>query len=236
MNPGPPEREHPSIIGGDSEVRKRGPQRILWLIACVLAVGLVCLVPQFLAISGEIPSSAQAIYVFPGQVPERAECGAALYRQGVAPKVVFSGGRVDTELAAIGHPIDDATLNARIAHDHGVPDEAEVLLHAGSSTWEDALALGAWMRSADVREVIAVTSPTHSRRAQLTLWLSLGDLGDGIRVYRCGTIYGPLWWTRERSIVRVTLEALKFGFYAIRYFVPALLGFDPVPPRPQRHA
>lgn len=201
---------------------------LLILASCVV----LPLLPRFLATTGDPPSSAQAIYVFPGQVPERAECGAALYREAVAPVAVFTGGQVASELEAIGRPLDDASLNALIARRHGVPEEAEIVLPWGSSTWEDALVLGQWMRESGVRRVLAVTSPTHSRRALYTLRLSLGPLGDGIDVYRCGTIYGPLWWTRERSLVRITLETLKLGFYGVRYFLPALLGLDPGPEPP----
>ena len=220
------EREHGEIIGGDSRVRKprRWPLFLGGAAACLL---LLPFVPALLATSAAPPTTAEAIYVFPGQVPERAECGAALYREGVAPAVVFTGGSVAAELEAVGMPLDDATLNARIAAQHGVPAEAEVLLHAGSSTWEDARVLGRWMEAAQVRRVIAVTSPTHSRRAQYTLWLALGALGQDVAVYRCGSRYGALWWTQERSLVRVTLEALKLGFYTLRYFVPALLGLEP---------
>ncbi len=229
MKPETTGQEHAPIIGGGREVRKRRRARLLRLgLVLALLAGLP-LLPNVLATWSDAPTAAQAIYVFPGQVPERAECGAALYRQGVATQIVFSGGRVDSELEAIGQSIDDASLNARIARDHGVPRDAEVLLHTGSSTWEDALALGAWMRSTGVRSVVAVTSPTHSRRAQYALQMALGDLADEIHVYRCGTIYGPWWWTRERSLVRITLETLKFGFYALRYFLPAALGFNPAP-------
>jgi len=196
----------------------------------VILVMLVALLPRFLAITTEPPTTAEAIYVFPGQVPERARCAAALYHAGVAPRVVFTGGQVAAELAAIGQPIDDATLNARIAHDAGVPQSAETILGAGTSTWEDALVLGRWMRHRGVRRIVAVTSPTHSRRAAYTLEMALGPLSQGIEVYRCGAIYGPLWWIRERSLIRVSIESLKFGFYALRYFLPAAVGLTPAPP------
>lgn len=220
------ESEHSSIIDRDRHLRKRR-RRATALIAFLLPLVLVPLLPQLLRTWDTPPSTAEAIYVFPGQVPERAECGAKLYRAGAAPLVVFSGGRVDSVLKVVGQPMDDATLNARVATQHGVPPEAEVLLHTGSSTWEDAEALGAWMRQTGVRRILAVTSPTHSRRAQYTLWAALGDAADEVVVFRCGTIYGPLWWTAERSLVRVTLEALKFGYYAIRFLIPSALGFSP---------
>lgn len=219
--------EHSSIIGRDPQGRKRRPRWLVPALVFVTGIVLFPLVPQLLATWDTPPTSAQAIYVFPGQVPERAECGAQLFRDGVAPVVVFSGGSIDSALKAIGHPIDDATLNARVASNHGVPADAEVLLHTGSSTWEDAVALGDWMRATETQRVLAVTSPTHSRRAQYTLWAALGEAGNGVHVYRCGTIYGPLWWTRERSLVRITLESLKFGYYALRYLIPSALGFRP---------
>ncbi len=223
MGPQDSNEIHDSIIDSRRRLRKR--RRRLWF----LAIGIVALpfVPRLLAPSDTVPSRAQAIFVFPGQVPERAECAASLYQNGAAPRVVFSGEKTAAELAAIGQNLDDATLNARIAHERGVPRNAEVVLHAGSSTWEDALVLGSWMEAEDVRRVIAVTSPTHSRRAAYTLKMALGGLADEIHVYRCGRIYGPLWWTQERSLVRITLETLKFVFYGIRYFLPAALGFTP---------
>lgn len=234
MNP-ESERRHPSIIGRDRKLRKRRP----WIVPLVLlAIGVVLVpsVPTLLSTWDEPPRRAGAIYVFPGQVPERAECGAALFREGVAPRVVFSGESVDAALEAVGRPMDDATLNALVARNHGVPTDAQILLHAGSSTWEDAVALGDWMRRSGTTQVVAVTSPTHSRRAQYTLWAALGELGEGVHVYRCGTIYGPMWWTRERSLVRVTLEALKLGYYALRYLIPSALGLLPEPAPPKNAA
>lgn len=188
---------------------------------------LLPFVPASLTIWSASPSAADAIFVFPGQVPERARCGAELYRAGVAPRVVFSGEQIAAELEAIGQPIDDATLNARIASAAGVPSNAEVILPAGSSTWEDALVLGRWMEASGARTVVAVTSPTHARRALYSLRLALGPLARGVSVSPCGDRYGWLWWTTERSLVRVTLEALKFLFYSVRHFLPAALGLHP---------
>jgi len=230
MHQGTTRKEHPTIIGGRHRERKPVGRRLRRILVFVAIFGGIPFLPRLLVTSREPPASAQAIYVFPGQVPDRAECGAALYRRGVAPTVVFSGNQVAPELRALGQPLDDASLNARIAREAGVPADAEVLLHDGSSTWEDARALGEWMRSSGARTVVAVTSPTHARRAQYTLWMALGSLGDDVHVSPCGTVYGPTWWAHERSLVRVTVETLKFGFYALRYFLPAALGLEPKAP------
>lgn len=215
------------MIGGRRNIRNRW--RLGWLLVPGVLVVLP-LLPDLLATSEEEPQAADAIYVFPGGVPERAECAATLYRRGLAPRVVFSGGRVASELVAVGQPLADASLNALVARTRGVPAAAEVVLDRGSSTWEDAEVLGSWMRQSGARRVIAVTSPTHSRRALYTLRFALGDLAGGVGIHWCGPADGPLWWTRERPLVRVTLEALKFGFYGVRFFLPAALGFRPVGP------
>lgn len=222
-------RDDPRILPVTGPHRKRPSRR--WLVVLLLALVpllLVPLVPNLLMVRRTAPAHSDAIYVFPGQIPERAVCAAELYRNGTAPRVVFTGAHVAPELLVVDRPLSDAVLNARVAAAHGVPDGAEVVLSEGTSTWEDAVVLGNWMRSSGAREIVAVTSPTHSRRALWSLRTALGGLGSKVTVYPCGTVYGLDWWARERSLVRVTEEALKLGFYALRYFLPALFGFGVV--------
>ena len=112
---------------------------------------------------------ADALYVFPGRVPQRAECAADLFHDGWAPTVVVTGERIRPELVAIGTPISDAEINARILAQGGVPRDAITVLREGTSTREDAEALRGWASTqGSVRSITAVTSPTHSRRAKRT--------------------------------------------------------------------
>ena len=68
-----------------------------------------------------------------------------------------------------------------------------------------------------------------------TLQAALGPLADRLEMTSCARPYGLWWWTRERSLVGVSIETLKLGFYTLRYFTPAALGLlpDRIPPGSQ---
>jgi len=201
----------------------------------VLLAVLGAYLPSFLAVSDPLPASADAIFVFAGDVPERSRCAAELYRRGLAPVLVFSGEVVRPELAAVGQPLTEAALNARVARDAGVPEQAEIVLPTGTSTWEDGEVLRRWSQSVGARRLVAVTSPLHARRARRTLRILFAGSDVDVALVACGERLGPTsgWWREERSLVAVTNEALKLALYGIRYFAPAALGLAGASPTPR---
>jgi uncharacterized SAM-binding protein YcdF (DUF218 family) len=164
-------------------------------------------------------TTADAVYVFPGEVPRRAECAAQLVRAGVARRVVVSGGRVAPVLAALDLPLTDAEVNARLLRRHGVDGEVVTVLKEGTSTREDAEALRRWSENGGrpVGQVIAVTSPAHSRRAKRTLRQVFDGTGVEVRVAACPPALAPGWWRQEDTLVQVTDEVLKLLYYVIAY-------------------
>ncbi len=188
-------------------------------------------VPQILATRSDPLEPADALFVFPGNLPQRARCAARLHQEGLAPVVVFSGGRVASQLEALGMRIPDAELNARIALQAGVPAEAVIVLAEGTSTWEDAGVLARWLRLTKLRSVTIVTSPSHSLRALWTTRLALEPLGTRLQIASCGQPYAPedLWWLEEEPLIRTTNETLKLALYLVRDLVPAWLGLRPPP-------
>ncbi|HEY8517987.1 MAG TPA: YdcF family protein [Candidatus Binatia bacterium] len=209
------------------------------LVLLLLVAALVPWLPRLLAATDPLPPRADAIFVFAGDVPDRPRCAAELYARGLAPRVVFGGGRTLPELIAVERPMTDAVVNATIAMQNGLPIEAAVVLPEGTSTWEDAAVLRRWVEQSGAKSIVAVTSPLHSRRARTTLRLTAGEAGFDVRVHACGEPLPPesLWWLEERPLIQVTNETLKLALYTVRYFVPAWLGFGPVPgsEAPARH-
>ncbi len=199
------------------------------------AIAFVPWLPRLLATRSDPLVAAEALFVFPGDLPARARCAARLYREGLAPVVVFSGGRVAPQLEAIGRPVPDAILNAEVARSFGVPPEAIVTLDAGTSTFEDAGVLADWLRLTGLRSVIAVTSPSHSRRALWTTRLALDPLGANLQLASCGQPYAPedLWFLEEEPLIRTTNETLKLVLYLGRYLIPTWLGLRPPPGSPE---
>jgi uncharacterized SAM-binding protein YcdF (DUF218 family) len=211
-------------------VRPRWRRRLLLLVAAALAFVWL---PRLLTVS-EAPGRADLLFVLPGEVPGRARCAARLYRDGVAPVVVFSGGRMAPELEVVGRPLTDAEVNAAIATREGVPDQALRVLPAGTSTWEDAGVLRAWLLAHPARDVLAVTSPIHSRRALATLRLAVDGTATRVRVTSCDPPSSPasLWWLEERPLIQVVNETAKLVLYTFRYFLPAAIGLGS-PPAPR---
>lgn len=199
-------------------------RRAAWLAAVGVVLGGLASAPfsldavgRFLVVTDPI-AAADAVYVFPGEVPRRARCAAELVRAGLARRVVVSGARIAPVLAAIGMPLTDAEVNARLLREQGVAPDAVVVLNAGTSTREDAEALRQWSDAGQgLGRVIAVTSPSHSRRAKRTLRRVFHGTDIEVRVLACPPTLAPEWWRQEDTLVQVTDEYLKLFYYLIAY-------------------
>ena len=198
------------------------PGRRATLAALALGVGASLALPtglewvaRFLVVADPV-APADALYVFPGGLPERAECAVDLFERHLAPRVVVSGERVRPELEVIGMPFSDADLNARVLTSHGVPSDAVVILREGTSTFEDAAAVHRWAIAAPgLHSILAVTSPTHSRRARRTLARVFRGSGIDVAVHPCPQAIPADWWRDEDSLLRVINEYIKLAYYAL---------------------
>ena len=207
-------------------------RRILLLVGLLLIVlGSVPFLPYALERRDPLPGDADAIYVLPGKLETRARCAARLFEAGHAPWMIFTGGRVRPELRALGFPLTDAEVGAEFASRAGVPRENQVVLPTARSTWDDAAAVGRWARQSGLNRIIAVTSPTHARRAGESLRLALEPIGGEVFVRSCETFYTPRtgWWRFEQPLIEVNNEFLKLLLYTWRYFLPTWLGLRPPP-------
>jgi len=98
---------------------------------------------------------------------DRLLTGVDLIRQGKAPWLVVSGGRVTF---ASGDPSPpEATYAATLAASLGVPPERIVRSEAPRNTAEEAMAMRAIARERGWRTLLLVTSATHLPRSLATL-------------------------------------------------------------------
>ena len=188
--------------------------------------------PDLLSRSDKLPPTADALYVFPGKLETRAKCSARLFRQGLAPLVVFTGSRIRPELRAVGMPYSDAELGAKLAARAGVPASAEVIIPSGRSTWADAAAVSEWAAQTGNRSISAVTSPSHARRAGESLRIALEPIGGKVWMTTCERSYSDIsgWWWHEKPLIEVSNETIKLGLYLFKYFLPSWLGLSPEAP------
>lgn len=90
---------------------------------------------------------------------ERINYGLSLYQQGLAPKLIFTGGT-----PVEGYPTE-AAVAARYAGKHGIK-QADMLLETQSrDTYENLLNTRALAAQNDINSIIIVSDPHHLARA-----------------------------------------------------------------------
>lgn len=189
---------------------------LTWRLAVrVVLAGLVVLVGYYLvtlfqvwrAAEDDDRSTTQAIIVLgaaqydgrPSAVFEaRLEHAAALWKAGVAPRIVVTGG---------GQPGDrftEAGAGAAYLHHLGVPGEVIERETTSRSSWESLAASARFLQDQGVRRVTLVSDPFH----MLRLRLIAEELGFEAVTSptRTSPISGAEEWGRFAS------EALRVGF------------------------
>lgn len=123
--------------------------------------------------------------VHPGGVPSaplraRVEKAVALYRAGIAPRVLFTGGRWRTSPA-------EARVALELALAEGLPAEACLVEEESRTTAENA-ANAARLKAAGDEPAVIVSDPFHLLRAQRLF------LREGLAVHT-----SPAWGAWERA-------------------------------------
>jgi uncharacterized SAM-binding protein YcdF (DUF218 family) len=90
---------------------------------------------------------------------ERVRAGVELWRAGVAPRVVLSGGRTR------GAPRSESEAMGELARGLGLPDDALLLESESQTTYENAHRVAELLGARGWRRVVVVTTPFHLRRA-----------------------------------------------------------------------
>jgi uncharacterized SAM-binding protein YcdF (DUF218 family) len=181
-------------------------------ILVAVSVGLVFLgifgARLWLTVSAP-PSPADAILVLGGETPRRSAKAADLFKAGLAPRVVVSGG-------------GDAPIIRRYLIQEGVPAERIFLEDRSTTTWENALFVTPLLRTWGARRVLLVTSWFHTRRAVATFRRAAGDIRfSPVAAEYSWAAYRSPWWEQTKDVCR---EYAKIGAYVIRHGVSPFVG------------
>ncbi|WP_224244691.1 YdcF family protein [Hyalangium gracile] len=139
---------------------------LVGLLTCGV-FGLAWRVDRFGQRERAVPADAVVVLgarVLPGGVPSgalysRVEKAVELYREGIAPRLVFSGGVGD-------HPPSEAQVMRSLAVELGVPAEACILEEQSHSTEQNTRFSAGLLRSLGARRVVVVSDPYHLLRAR----------------------------------------------------------------------
>jgi len=189
---------------------------LAWLLSAPIA--------NFLIVRSH-PHPAQAVVVLSGSsvYAERIRHASELYFQNRAPTILLTNDgvrrgwsrRLQTNPRSIERG-KDGLIAA------GVPADRIVMLPGRvTSTYDEALAVRAYARNAELRSVLIVTSAYHSRRA---LWVFTRVLaGEGVSVGVDPAPPGFLspapdaWWLTRRGWWAVAAEYPKLAYYLVTY-------------------
>jgi len=91
----------------------------------------------------------------------RLDHTADLYRQGIAPLVVVTGGKIP------GDQFTEAGAGAAYLHARGIPDDAILRETTSRNSWESLRASARFLKARGVTRVVLVSDPFHSLRIRL---------------------------------------------------------------------
>lgn len=202
--------------------RKRFALCLLWpfLALAVIAALSPLWFPQlgYLLVVSDPLKKSDAIVSLGGGDTQRCVISAKLYEQKWAPKVITTGDVTPDYAEAMGRELTFAKLGARLIADNGVPEDDVIVLNAGTSTYEEALALKEYCSSHDFKRLIIVTTIYHTRRARGVFRNVFEDSGVEIivRPAEGGKFTTEDWWKREDDLIFVNNEWMKLALYFLQ--------------------
>jgi uncharacterized SAM-binding protein YcdF (DUF218 family) len=160
---------------------------------------------------GERPAKADYVYVLGGDVNVRPLVAAAIFRAGLAKKILVS--HVDFEPGENGGilgPQHDRVC--KVLRLRGVPAEDIIVLgNRHRTTHDEAVSLAAWLSEAGVNRVIVVTNDFHTRRAR---WIFEQVFRE--RAATISFVSAPVdgfdannWWQSEQGFTTIFGENIK---------------------------
>ena len=154
---------------------------------------------------------ADAILVLGGETRQgdRVAHAVKLYKRGLAPLLVVSG-------TPMGFRTHEAEVMQRHAEFLGVPAERILAVkHNADSTREEADVLVPVLRKRGAKEVILVTSNSHTARAKRVFEKAAGPVGPRFLASPMddGSFNPDGWWTRRKDAKTFVYEAIKTVWY-----------------------
>jgi uncharacterized SAM-binding protein YcdF (DUF218 family) len=127
----------------------------------------------------------------------RIDHGIDLWRRGLAPRLIFTGGPGDRDTTS------EAAVAERYAIDHGVTPRAILIENAGRSTAESLQHVAALMDAEPSRTVILVSDPFHMLR------LTILARRYGLTAYASPTRTSPISTSWRESWKYALGESIK---------------------------
>jgi len=172
----------------------------------LLELGTLVFVGHVLAVSDPL-EKADVIVAVSGDEGPRTDTAVALWQQGYAPLLLFSGASLDPT------SVSSAEIMKREAVRRGVPADAILVEPRSTTTEENAAFVAQLMDERGLRSAILVTSPYHQRRASILFARAFTPAGLEFRNHPASDPgWDPdRWWMTRASRTLTLIELAKLG-------------------------
>lgn len=134
----------------------------------------------------------------------RLDHAVELYRAGLAPAVVVTGG------IGPGDRMSEATVGHRYLRSLAIPDSAIIVRPDGRTTDESMRSVAEWMHERDVSRALLVSDPFHMARLQIEAHRA------ELRAFVSPTRTSPITPGSRTEVGYLALEALKLPVTALQ--------------------
>jgi len=176
------------------------------ILMLAAGVGGLVMVGHVLAVEDPLAKS-DVIVAVSGDTGPRTATAVELWKQGLAPLLLFSGASLDPD------SVSSAELMKRDAMQRGVPESAILIEPQSATTEQNAKRTAELMSEKGLHTAILVTSPYHQRRAALLFSRAFEPAGLTFRNHPASDPdWDPdRWWLREPSRSLTLVELAKLG-------------------------
>jgi uncharacterized SAM-binding protein YcdF (DUF218 family) len=167
---------------------------------------------------GRMPHEADDVLILGGGENTRPFVAASLYKAGLARKILV------TEDAVLPQHVDSFLppfheVNRNVLVNRGVPAADFAFLPASAeNTYDEAVALAAFLKGKPTARVLVVTDDYHTRRSRWVFDRVLGRQADRLSFVSAPSIdTSDGWWRDEETFVALVTEFPKYAFYILYY-------------------
>lgn len=169
----------------------------------LLVIGFIVGVGFFLSPQDTLRRADMIVAVSGGETEQRAQEAVQLYKQGYAPRILFSGAAEDKT-----GPSNAAAMRM-MAIKQGV-SPSDILVEEDSvDTLDNAVQSEKIIKAQGAKSIILVTSPYHQRRTAMSFRKVLGDQTAIINHSAADSSWRKSSWWRSPFAVSLTLSELQ---------------------------
>jgi uncharacterized SAM-binding protein YcdF (DUF218 family) len=177
------------------------------VVVAVVVVGGIVGIGYFLSPQDQLRHADLIVAISGGETPERTREAVLLYREGYAPRLLFSGAAADRS-----GPSNAAAMRSD-AISQGVPANAILIEEDSTTTTENAADAAPIIHSINAHTIILVTSPYHQRRASLSFHEILGPSVTIINHSAADSVWRKSTWWRQPATIELTFSELQKTLY-----------------------